>query len=131
MLENHNKPWTPEDVEKLRELYKAGVCVKRICVALGRQQFAVYKAMRVHSIRAALKPKSKSERNAEYKAQTPYVTNALAGLRHCKDLRAAGYEPGFGELTVTPDGVPYNYQTQALVSSIYGSSGALCAEIGG
>lgn len=123
----NGKKWTAEDIDKFVTLYVAKCSIDEIAESLGRTPCSIYRAMNRHGIRA----KKNISKSREEMQISRYAKNALAGLRHCKDLRAAGYDPGFGELRVTPDGIPQNYQTRTLVSSVYGSSAALCAEIGG
>lgn len=121
--------WTDDEDRMIINMVALGKSMDQVSLALGRSAGSIVDhCHRFNLPRPSRRPGRNDDRAVDH---WTYKTNALAGLRHCKDLREAGYTPGFGELAVTPDGIPYNYKSQVDVCSIYGSSAAACAEIGG
>lgn len=122
-LVNAGTRWTKDEEIALLSMTAQGMDITQIAKALSRSAPAI---VQFCCERNLPRPKTPG-RQARTTDGFNYKANAIAGLRHCKDL-AAFHPYGCGELSVTSDGVPHNYRSYANHFSVVTSMGQLCAE---
>lgn len=141
--------WTPEDVQKVREMALAGIPDFEIGAALGRSGGAISSFRSRNSIGSLAPswvrvPGHKKQAIIELRLNTVEAVMKLrplsptehdmkvriaASIAHAIDFKRAGHTHGQGEMNITPDGrinaAPTSY---AMPMSYVGSSAAMCSD---
>lgn len=123
------RSWTEYEITTIHEMTMTGHTALEIGIKLNRTPGSVVTFCYHHGRPV---PSRVGETSSEFlrpklSADHAFKINAIAGLRHCKDL-AEHHPYGFGELSIPPDGIPKRMGSFVDLRSMSGSSMAMCSD---